>query len=172
MTEPVTYRTATPADADEIARLWTAANSARHAELGLPVGAPDAAAVVRGRLELPGTFAVLGERAGAAVAVAIALPALADDGASAELVPGLVHVSTVAVHPDAWGQRLGALVLARLLRTASERGFTDAQLWTHETNRRARALYERTGWTASGRTKTHDSGEPIRHYVLPLPPTS
>jgi ribosomal protein S18 acetylase RimI-like enzyme len=49
-----------------------------------------------------------------------------------------------------------------------KRRFTRAQLWTHETNRRAQRLYERLGWAASGRTKIDDYGEPIRHYMREL----
>jgi GNAT superfamily N-acetyltransferase len=74
----------------------------------------------------------------------------------------------VAVRPARWGQGLGAVVLERIRSEARERGFTSAQLWTHETNRRAQRLYERLGWTRSGRTKIDDRGEPIRHYVREL----
>jgi GNAT superfamily N-acetyltransferase len=98
----------------------------------------------------------------------LVLQALDQDGAGPDPLPGLVHVSMVAVHPDRWGQGLGALVLDVARREARKRGFTRAQLWTHETNRRAQRLYERLGWVASGRTKIDDHGEPIRHYVREL----
>ena len=80
-------------------------------------------------------------------------------------MPGLAHLSMVAVRPDRWGRGLGAVVLSAVRRSARTRGFTHIQLWTHETNRRGQRLYERLGWAASGRTKIDDPGEAIRHYV-------
>lgn len=100
--------------------------------------------------------------------MALMLQALDRDGASSDPLPGLAHVSMVAVRPDRWGQGLGAMVLDSAQREARRRGFIRAQLWTHETNRRAQRLYNRLGWAASGRTKIDDHGERIRHYVRGL----
>jgi len=163
-------RTASVSESTAIAELWTVANTARRAALDLgPVAeADDDSRAVRLRLGAPRTFAFVVEEDGRLVAIALAMQALAQDGASPVPVPGLLHVSMVAVHPDAWGRHLGALVLESTQREGRKRGFTSAQLWTHETNRRAQRLYERLGWTVSGRTKADDSGEPIRHYVRPL----
>lgn len=169
----VTTRAAGQDDAASVVRLWTAANAARHTEAGLPLGPvagadpAEAARLVLRRLSGPGAFAILAEDGGTLVAMALILQALEDDGLGPP-VPGLAHVSMVAVHPDRWGQGLGATVLTAAQRTARKRGFTRAQLWTHETNRRGRRLYERLGWTASGRTKIDDHGEPIRHYLYEL----
>jgi GNAT superfamily N-acetyltransferase len=102
------------------------------------------------------------------VAVALAMDAIEDDGKGTEPVPGLMHLSTIAVVPDRWGQRLGQGVLAGVLDEGRRRGYQRAQLWTHESNLGAQRLYERTGWTASGRSIIDDRGEPIRHYVLDL----
>lgn len=162
------------ADAVAVAGLWTAANVARHAEIGLPLGpvagggSAEAEQQVRRRLAEPAGFAVLAEEDGELVAMVLVLQALGHDGASPDPLPGLAHVSMVAVRPDRWGQGLGALILDVARHDARERGFTRAQLWTHETNRRAQRLYERLGWVASGRTKIDDHGEPIRHYVRDL----
>jgi GNAT superfamily N-acetyltransferase len=100
--------------------------------------------------------------------MAIVLQALDQDGASSEPLPGLAHVSMVAVRPDRWGQGLGAVVLELAQLEARKRGYLRAQLWTHETNRRAQRLYERLGWVASGRTKIDDHDELIRHYMREL----
>jgi GNAT superfamily N-acetyltransferase len=167
-------RTVDGTDAAVIARLWSAANAARRAETGLPLGpvagadAEGAEAEVRRRLSGPASFAVLAEDRGEAVAMTVVLQARADDGASPEPVPGLAHISMVAVHPDRWGQGLGAVVMDAARAEARGRGYVRAQLWTHESNRRGQRLYERLGWIASGRTKTDDVGEPIRHYVREL----
>jgi GNAT superfamily N-acetyltransferase len=170
----VTTRAGRLADATAVAALWTAANVARHAEIGLPLGPvagggiAEAQQQVQRRLADPAGFAVLAEEDGEPVAMVLVLQALDHDGASPDPLPGLAHVSMVAVHPDRWGRGLGALVLEAARRDARTRGFTRAQLWTHETNRRAQRLYERLGWAASGRTKIDDHGEPIRHYVREL----
>jgi GNAT superfamily N-acetyltransferase len=170
----LTTRAGRLADAAAVAGLWTAANVARHAEIGLPLGPvaggdiAEAQQQVHRRLADPASFAVLADEDGELVAMVLVLQALDQDGASADPLPGLAHVSMVAVHPNRWGQGLGALVLDVAGRDARKRGFARAQLWTHETNRRAQRLYERLGWIASGRTKIDDHGEPIRHYVREL----
>jgi GNAT superfamily N-acetyltransferase len=157
-----------------MARLWTAANSARQAEIGLPLGpvadagSAEAEQLVRLRLADPASFAVVVEEEGDPVAMALVLQALAQDGASPDRLPGLAHVSMIAVRPDRWGQGLGALALDLAQVKARKRGFIRAQLWTHETNRRAQRLYERLGWTVSGRSKIDDHGERIRHDVRDL----
>jgi ribosomal protein S18 acetylase RimI-like enzyme len=170
----LTTRVGRVADAAAVARLWTAANIARHAEMGLRWGSVagedivEAEQQVHRRLADPAAFAVLADDGGELVAMTLVLQALDQDGASPDPLPGLAHVSMVAVHPDRCGQGLAALVLNVAQHDARKRGFTRAQLWTHETNRRAQRLYERLGWTASGRTKIDDRGEPIRHYVREL----
>jgi ribosomal protein S18 acetylase RimI-like enzyme len=166
----VTTRVAGVADVEAMADLWVAANHARRAETGLPLGpvaGGDAAAEVRKRLVDP-AFAVLAGQGGDLLAMAIFVQARAQDGKSPEPVPGLAHVSMVAVRPGRWGQRLGEQVLVAAQREAPHRGFPRAQLWTHETNRRAQRLYERLGWVASGRMTTDDNGETIRHYEREL----
>jgi GNAT superfamily N-acetyltransferase len=170
----LTTRVAGRADAAVIARLWRSADAARQAEVGLPSGPVAGAGVAEAeqhvhlRLADPASFALLVEEAGDPVAMALVLQALARDGAGPDPLPGVAHISMVAVRPDRWGQGLGALVLDRAQHNARNRGFTRAQLWTQETNRRAQRLYERLGWTASGRTKADDHGERIRHYVRAL----
>lgn len=162
----LTTRAATLADAGRIAVLWRDANAARRS---LPsADLAETERQVLARLNERGSFAVLAEEHGAVLAMAIALPARALDGASPEVVPGLVHVSMVAVRADRWGEGLGAVVLESVQTTARERGFVRGQLWTHETNLRGHGLYERLGWARSGRTKVDDDGEPIRHYVREL----
>ncbi|MEV4510210.1 GNAT family N-acetyltransferase [Dactylosporangium sp. NPDC049525] len=215
----LTTRVGGPADAPAVARLWTVANVARQAHLGLPLGPvagaaslPAAEDRVRERLAGPGAVLILAadplaadplaadplaadplaadplaadpleddpleddpleddpfEDGGEPVAMALVVQALALDGASTEPLPGLAHVSMVAVHPDRWGRHLGGVVMARAQLEARHAGYTRAQLWTHETNHRAQRLYERLGWTPSGRTTLDERGERIRHYTLDL----
>ena len=100
--------------------------------------------------------------------MALVVQALAGDGAGTDPLPGVAHLSMVAVHPDHWGRHLGAAVMARAQLEARHAGYTRAQLWTQKTNVRARRLYERLGWTPSGRTTTDERGEEIRHYTRDL----
>lgn len=171
---PSTVRVVGREDAAALARLWTAANIARQGDVGLPLGPVAGAGVAEAERQVyqrmvdPASFAIVADDDGDVVAMALLLQALDRDGASADPVPGLAHVSMVAVRPDRWGQGLGALVVVAAQREAHSRGFVRAQLWTHETNGRARRLYERLGWVASGRTKIDDHGERIRHYLRQL----
>ena len=53
----------------------------------------------------------------------------------------------LGVHPAMWGHGLGAEGVARAVAAGA------GQLWVLEENTRARALYERLGWTPSGHTQ-------------------
>lgn len=120
------------------------------------------------RLRDPTAFGVVAEVAGQLVALAVGAQATADDGLSFEPVAGLVHVSMVAVCPQRWRRGLGRLALEELERLARDRGFIQAQLWTHQTNARGQRLYEQLGWFPSGRTKEDEHGAVLLHYVRAL----
>ena len=157
-------------DAPVVEVLWADAARARRRELGASGAAGESRTVHRipARLASPDTFGTVLADGDNVVALAVAMPALEDDGASDVRVPGLCHVSSVAVRPAYWGRGLAETVVDGTLDLARQRGYVRAQLWTHESNRRAQRLYERTGWVASGRTKLDDFGEPIRHYERDL----
>jgi len=53
----------------------------------------------------------------------------------------------LGVHPDHWGRGIGADGVARAVARGCHR------LWVLELNTRARGLYERLGWAASGVTQ-------------------
>jgi GNAT superfamily N-acetyltransferase len=163
VTEPLTPQLAAEAEA-----VWLSANQARLAALGIPSGPVAERDDLVARRLATGAFGVVATEGEEVVAVALAMDAIEDDGRGTEPVPGLMHVSTVAVIPERWGQRLGEIVLEDVLDEGRHRGYVRAQLWTHESNRGAQRLYERTGWTPSGRTIIDDRGEPIRHYLLDL----
>jgi GNAT superfamily N-acetyltransferase len=163
VTEPLTSELAAEAEA-----VWLSANQARLAALGIPPGPVAEQDDLVARRLATGAFGVVATEGEEVVAVALAMDAIEDDGRGTEPVPGLMHVSTVAVLPERWGQRLGEIVLEDVLDEGRHRGYVRAQLWTHESNRGAQRLYERTGWTPSGRTIIDDRGEPIRHYVVDL----
>jgi GNAT superfamily N-acetyltransferase len=158
----------TPELAGQAEAVWLSATQERLDALGiLPGPVAERDDLVAQRLA-NGAFGVVATDRDEVIAVAMAMDAIEDDGRGTESVPGLMHVSTVAVVPQRWGQRRGQLVLKAVLDEGRRRGYARAQLWTHETNRGAQRLYERNGWTRSGRTMIDERGEPIRHYVLDL----
>ncbi|MET7426523.1 GNAT family N-acetyltransferase [Dactylosporangium sp. NPDC005555] len=127
-----------------------------------------AEARVRRMLTAPGSLIVLAEQDGDPVAMALIVQALAQDGASADPLPGVTHVTMVAVHPAHWRRGLGGAVVTRAEAEARRLGYTRAQLWTQQSNERAHHLYTGLGWILSGRSKTDDHGEQIRHYTRDL----
>jgi hypothetical protein len=91
-------RVAHQADVAAIAGLWLAANVARQAELGLPLGPvagggiAEAERQVQGRLADPASFTQLVEEDGVRVAMALVLQALDRDGVRADPLPGRAQV--------------------------------------------------------------------------------
>lgn len=161
---PLTIQQLRPEDSASVGRLWERANERRRREVGLEPLGPSIDV-----LDRPGAFGVGGYDDGVLTAIALALPALADDARSSRLVPGLVHISTVATDPASWGRGHGRLMMRAIMLQASRRGYARAQLWTHASNAGARHLYERVGFVLTGRTRTDDHGEPIVHYMRDVP---
>ena len=156
-------RAASHADVDAMAEVWVLADGQRRADIGLPATATieQARHLVIDRLGRAGSIPVVARDGDQVVAMAIGLPARENDGAGSEVIPGLLHVSLVAVVPKAWGRRLAGRVLTTLLDDARTAGYTAAQLWTHESNVRAIAVYERLGFSRTSRTKVDIHGEII-----------
>ena len=152
---------ASPTDVDAMAEVWVLADGKRRADIGLSATTTieQARNLVVDRLARPGSLPVVARDRDQVVGMAIGVQARTDDGAGPGAIPGLLHVSLVAVVPTAWGRRLASRMLMTLLDDARLVGFTSAQLWTHESNARAIALYERLGFARSGRTKLDIHGE-------------
>jgi ribosomal protein S18 acetylase RimI-like enzyme len=169
----VSCRLAGAADLPAIAGLWARANRARAAESGLPVGPlasaeqSTAARLIGDRIADAGGFALTRESEGVHVALTVVLQSRAEEGAG-EPVPGVAHISMLAVHPDHWGAGHGRHILDAACAAAAARGYCSAELWVHADNLRGRRLYEGAGWTRSGRHKVHESGGRIVQYVRPL----
>lgn len=60
------------------------------------------------------------------------------------------EVYALNVDPDAWGCGFGQELLAAGTTALRDAGFTEALLWVHPGNARARSFYERAGWVADG----------------------
>lgn len=163
-------REASPTDVDAMAEVWVLADGKRRADIGLSATTTieQARNLVVDRLSRPGGLPVVARAGDQIVGMAIGVQALEDDGAGPGAIPGLLHVSLVAVVPTAWGRRLASRMLMTLLDDARLTGYTTAQLWTHQSNARAIALYERLGFARTGRTKIDMHGEAIAHWQRAL----
>lgn len=159
-------RAASHADVDAMAEVWALADGKRRTDIGLSatVTVEQARHLVVDRLGRAGSIPVVARDGDQVVAMAIGLPAREHDGAGREIIPGLLHVTLVSVVPSAWGRRLAARVLTTLLDDARLAGYTAAQLWAHESNTRAIAVYERLGFTRTSRTKVDIRGEVIAQW--------
>lgn len=98
------------------------------------------------------------------IGCAVAVQGLANDGVDAP-VAGLCHIAAVCVQPEHWGRGIGERIVRSLLTELPRIGFDRAQLWTHADNARAHQLYERLGFTRTGRVKRSADGEDIVHYI-------
>lgn len=71
-----------------------------------------------------------------------------DDDAVVGLVTGSAeHLDEVMVLPDRFGVGIGKALIAHFEAAAFEAGSARLTLWTYAENARARAVYERLGWT-------------------------
>ena len=161
---PVVRQLHATSDAHAAASLWRAADGGRRQALGHQLS-PEADSV----LARQGVFAVGIGEGDELVSMVAAMPARADDARSVHNVPGLVHISAVATHPDAQGRGYAGRCLQAGLWQAVRRGYARAQLWTHTSNASSRRLYEREGFELSGRHKHDDEGQQMLHYVRELP---
>jgi GNAT superfamily N-acetyltransferase len=72
-----------------------------------------------------------------------------DDDAEGELY-------AIYALPETWGRGLGYALMAPALESLRESGHRDAILWVLDDNPRARAFYEREGWTLDGAEKVEE----------------
>ena len=68
-----------------------------------------------------------------------------------------VHVTTVAVHPDAQGRGIASRMLVALLREARTRAIASATLEVRATHRRTQRLYTRFGFRPVGVRRSYYS---------------
>lgn len=87
-----------------------------------------------------------------------------------EPIPGRAHIFAVFVVPDHWGTGLAGHLLDWIVTGMRDSGFETAQLWTPRDNLRARAFYERNGWSTVEERATFnpDLGLDLVFYERPL----
>jgi GNAT superfamily N-acetyltransferase len=110
---------------------------------------PDEAAGIRERLLQPDSWCVIahdGDRVAGHVAFVDARERLG----ARELIPGLAHLSMLFIREPWWGTGLATTLLALGVDEAHARGYQAMRLFTPAGQARARAFYEREGWTTDG----------------------
>jgi ribosomal protein S18 acetylase RimI-like enzyme len=65
-------------------------------------------------------------------------------------IPGVAHLWQLFVRPRWWGTGLATTLNTRAVEEAVRRGYEAMRLYTPAQNARARAFYEREGWTSDG----------------------
>jgi GNAT superfamily N-acetyltransferase len=69
------------------------------------------------------------------------------------------ELRAIYVYPDHWGERIGATLHDAGLASLAAEANTTATLWVLDTNQRARAFYERHGWSLDGDRKPVEIGD-------------
>lgn len=78
--------------------------------------------------------------------------------AKGQVESGTAEVFAIYLHPTAWAQGLGRVLMAKALEALQQDGFTQAVLWVLERNARARTFYEAGGWVPCGKPRTQWHG--------------
>ena len=68
---------------------------------------------------------------------------------------GVAEVAAIYVDPSVWRIGAGRALMDAALATLREAGWAAATLWVFEANSRARAFYERYGFTLDGSKQAH-----------------
>jgi GNAT superfamily N-acetyltransferase len=150
MTEP-TYRAATLADAEGLARL-VIDGFEEYLSFAPDGWAPPPLAdeLARARELLPDadTWCMVAESAGELVAQITVIPAVRHGFASDD--PALAHLRNLFVRRDFWGTGVATALHAAAVDAARDRGFAHMRLFTPAQQARARRFYEREGWAQAG----------------------
>jgi len=80
--------------------------------------------------------------------------------------PATVELVSMYVRPRARGHGVGEALVATVIDWAAERNATSVHLWVTETNARARALYERCGFTLTGERQPLPSDPSIGEVAM------
>ena len=104
------------------------------------------------RLRQPGYWALVAEASEEAVGYVVLRQALTIEKPR-QPIPGAGHIWHLFVRPAWWGSGLAARLLEEAVVEARRREYSEIKLWTPRDNARARAFYEREGWSRTGDTR-------------------
>jgi ribosomal protein S18 acetylase RimI-like enzyme len=104
---------------------------------------------IRDRLEQPDAWCVIAHD-GDRVAGHAGFVAARERTGDPELIPGLAHLWALFLREPYWGSGLARRLLQMAVAEASARGYEAMRLYTPAGQSRARAFYEREGWTTDG----------------------
>ena len=120
---------------------------------------PEHADSLRGWARDPDALLLVAESNGRVVGMVLLLPGRDQDGAG-DLVPGLCHLTGLAVRPDSQRSGIGSALLDTALREAADREATHVTLWTAEDNVAAQRLFGSRGFAPTGRS-ARDAGRTV-----------
>lgn len=161
----VSVRLGDSSDIESAISVWRASDTARRGGRPAP---PEYESRTRSHASKPDSFLLLADDADEVVGMAVGMQGLSDDGAGPPIAE-LCHIGAVFAAPERWGEGgVGGKLVDAALDEARSRGYEKAQLWTHADSLRARRLYERRGFTRTGREGKDDLGDAIVHYERDL----
>lgn len=82
---------------------------------------------------------------------------------------GAAHLVSMWVRPSARGRKVGETLIAACADWARSRGHFALYLWVTESNAPARGLYERCGFTPTGRSQPLPSNPALPEIKMSLP---
>jgi ribosomal protein S18 acetylase RimI-like enzyme len=86
--------------------------------------------------------------------------------AAIELVPGELELVSMWVRPEARGQQVGSALVEAVMAYARDWPVPRVHLWVTETNKPARRLYERCGFTPTGERQPLPSDPALMELAL------
>ncbi|MDA1367211.1 GNAT family N-acetyltransferase [Glycomyces algeriensis] len=169
-------RTATPADADEMVQIRTAAWRAAYAGLvdaAVLAGLPEEASerYVRHLAEHPDLELTLVAEKGPYVIGFAVFTWDRTEATEEDAEPGVPgEVKMIYVHPDHWSRGAGRALLREGERWLTEQGLLPIRVWELEGNDRSRRFYTRYGFVPDGERRTAEiSGAALPSARLTLP---
>jgi ribosomal protein S18 acetylase RimI-like enzyme len=105
---------------------------------------------IRERLRVSTTWCVIALAPGGEPAGHVGITHAAERLRPHVSVPGRAHLWMLFLRPEWWGSGLATRLLALGLAEAEYQGYRSIRLYTPEGQARARAFYEREGWSLAG----------------------
>jgi ribosomal protein S18 acetylase RimI-like enzyme len=125
--------------------------------------APEHADSLRSWARDPDALLLVAESGGRVVGMVLLQPGRDQDGAG-DLVPGLCHLTGLAVRPESQRSGIGSALLDAALREAAGREATRVTLWTAGDNAAAQRLFGSRGFAPTGRSARDGGGTVMLHF--------